>query len=313
MYKSSESVRMNLAEAQMKEPKKTSPKKFKLPMEQKLLVGAVAGVVGTSAIFPLDMVKTRLQAAGQAGATVKYNGVVDCIRQMYAKEGVRGFYRGLAPNLTGVTPEKAIKLAVNEKMRETLEDADGNISVFNQVLAGGTAGFCQVVATNPMEIVKLRVQLQATLPAEQRMGTMEVVRKLGFRGMYRGAPATWARDIPYSMIFFPSYAMVKEYLADPETGETGILKNLSAGACAGALAAGLMTPMDVVKTRFQQQGGKQKYGNLRNCAKVTLQNEGPFAFYKGAIPRMATQGPLFGIALAAFELQKWYMIHYQTQ
>ena len=42
-----------------------------------------------------------------------------------------------------------------------------------------------------------------------------------------------------------------------------------------------------------------------NCAKVTMQNEGPFAFYKGAVPRMATQGPLFGIALAAFELQKW--------
>lgn len=282
-------------------------------MEQKLLVGAVAGVVGTSAIFPLDMVKTRLQAAGQVGSSIKYNGVLDCIRQMYAKEGVRGFYRGLAANLAGVTPEKAIKLAVNEKMREILEEDDGSVTPFNQVLAGGSAGFCQVVATNPMEITKLRVQLQATLPAEERVGAIEVVRRLGLKGLYRGAPATWARDIPYSMIFFPAYATVKDFIADPETGETGILKNLCAGATAGALAAGLMTPMDVVKTRFQQQGGKQKYGNLTNCAKLTFQNEGPFAFYKGAIPRMATQGPLFGIALAAFELQKWYMIHYQTR
>jgi len=296
---------------QQKVPQMKKKNDFKLPMEQKLLVGAVAGVVGTSCIFPLDMVKTRLQAAGQAGATVKYNGVLDCIRQMYAKEGVRGFYRGLAANLTGVTPEKAIKLAVNEKMRETLEDANGEISLPNQVLAGGTAGFCQVVATNPMEIVKLRVQLQATLPAAERRGTIEIVKRLGLKGMYRGAPATWARDIPYSMIFFPAYANVKEWLTDPETGETNIVKNLAAGATAGALAAGLMTPMDVVKTRFQQQGGKQKYGNLVNCAKVTMQNEGPFAFYKGAVPRMATQGPLFGIALAAFELQKWYMVKYQ--
>ena len=46
-------------------------------------------------------------------------------------------------------------------------------------------------------------------------------------------------------------------------------------------------------------------GNLTNCAKTTLKAEGPLAFYKGAIPRMATQGPLFGIALLAFEIQKW--------
>jgi len=293
--------------------KQMTAKNFKLPMSQKLLVGAVAGVVGTSAIFPLDMVKTRLQAAGQVGApiTVKYNGVLDCIRQMHAKEGIRGFYRGLAANLTGVTPEKAIKLAVNEKVREMLEEEDGTVSPLNQVLAGASAGFCQVVATNPMEIVKLRVQLQATLSADQRIGTLEVVKKLGIKGLYRGAPATWARDIPYSMIFFPAYSTVKDMLVD-ENGETGILRNLCAGATAGACAAGIMTPMDVVKTRFQQQGGKQKYGNLVNCAKMTLANEGAFAFYRGAIPRMATQGPLFGIALAAFELQKWYMIQNQT-
>jgi len=285
---------------------------FKLPMEQKLLVGAVAGVVGTSCIYPLDMVKTRLQAGGQSGM-VKYAGPIDCIKQMYAKEGWRGFYRGLDANLLGVTPEKAIKLAVNEKMREVLENPDGTISGFNEVLAGGTAGFCQVVATNPMEIVKLRCQLQANLPEAERVGTLEVVRRLGLKGLYRGAPATWARDIPYSMIFFPTYANAKKWLTDPVTGESSIAKNLAAGTLAGMCAAGLMTPCDVVKTRFQQQGGKQKYGNLTNCAKITFQNEGPLAFYKGAVPRMTTQGPLFGIALAAFELQKWYMIQYQRE
>merc|ERR1719499_628009 len=97
-----------------------------------------------------------------------------------------------------------------------------------------------------------------------------------------------------------------------ERRRAGIVKNLGAGTCAGATAAGLMTPMDVVKTRFQQQGGKQKYGNLTNCATTTFKTEGFFAFYKGAIPRMSTQGPLFGIALAAFELQKWYMMQYRS-
>lgn len=282
-------------------------KKYKLPMEQKLLVGAVAGVVGTSAIFPLDMIKTRLQAA-----TVKTSPLT-IARQIHATEGgIRGFYRGLIPNLTGVTPEKAIKLAVNEWMREFLEDPNGDITLAQEVIAGGTAGFCQVVATNPMEIVKLRMQLQQIQVAKsEQKSAMQVVRDLGLRGLYRGAPATWARDIPYSMIFFPAYSNAQAFLADKD-GNTGIFENLACGTFAGMLSAGLMTPSDVVKTRFQQKGGKDKYGSLPNVARVVLKEEGLFAFYKGAVPRMATQGPLFGIALAAFEIQKQYMISKQS-
>ena len=74
-------------------------------------------VVGTTAIFPVDMVKTRLQATGKGdsglGGTggVRYSGPIDCIRKIVTNEGgPRALYRGLVPNLIGVTPEKAIKL-----------------------------------------------------------------------------------------------------------------------------------------------------------------------------------------------------------
>jgi len=284
-------------------------KKLTIPMSQKLIVGGVAGVVGTSCIFPLDTIKTRLQAAGQPGSKLKYSSPLDCARKVHAEAGIRGFYRGLGANLTGVTPEKAIKIAVNERVREMLEAPDGSIQLYQEVFAGGTAGFLQVVATNPMEIVKLRMQMQATLPAAERKGTMEVVKSLGLRGMYRGTPATWCRDVPYSMVFFPTYSNARAYLAD-ENGECSIVKNLMSGTIAGACSAGLMTPMDVIKTRFQQQGGKELYGTMPNVAIQTWKNEGLLAFYKGAIPRMVTQGPLFGIALAAYELQKWYVIAY---
>jgi len=281
------------------------PGDYKLPLEQKLAVGGVAGVVGTSCIYPLDMVKTRLQASGQGG--ILYKGPGDVIKSILKNEGVGGFYNGLRANLIGVTPEKAIKLAVNDLMREKLTKADGTIAPHHEVLAGATAGFCQVVATNPMEIVKLRMQLQSLLPEAERMSASQIVKNLGISGLYRGTPATWARDIPYSMIFFPTYSNVKKMFTDKETGECSSVKILLSGTAAGCVAAGLMTPMDVVKTRFQQKGGMQKYGNLTNCAKQTMQAEGPLAFYKGAIPRMATQGPLFGIALLAFEIQKWYV------
>jgi len=279
--------------------------KIKLPLYNKLIVGGIAGIVGTTCIFPLDMVKTRLQASGQGGSTA-YKGPVDVVKRMYAGEGIRGFYRGLGANLVGVTPEKAIKLAVNDQCREYFQKPDGSIELKHEIISGATAGFMQVVATNPMEIVKLRMQLQSQLPVEQRTGAIKVVKDLGISGLYRGSAATWARDIPYSMIFFPVYGNAKAALSD-ENGDIGIGANLACGTLAGATAGGLMTPCDVLKTRYQQKGGVAKYGSISNCFRETLRNEGVFAFYKGAIPRMVTQGPLFGIALTAFELQKWYM------
>lgn len=98
---------------------KTKPKK--LPLEVKIPVGAVAGsklgslvlilvlflslVVGTTCMFPFDIVKTRLQAAkGSAGP-------LEVARNILKTEGgFKGFYRGLLPNLVCVGPEKAIKL-----------------------------------------------------------------------------------------------------------------------------------------------------------------------------------------------------------
>jgi solute carrier family 25 aspartate/glutamate transporter 12/13 len=219
---------------------KQKPKKLPLPV--KLGVGAVAGAFGTSCIFPIDTVKTRLQSApsGVNPFTVMKN--------IMKAEGVAGYYNGLAANLIGVIPEKAIKLAANEMFREYLENEDGSISVFNEILAGGGAGICQVVATNPMEITKIRMQMQATLPLAERQSTVQVVQTLGIRGMYQGTAATLTRDVPFSVLFFPSYANLKKAFAD-HRGENSTFSLLAAGGIAGALAAAVVTPTDVVKTR----------------------------------------------------------------
>ena len=74
-----------------------------------------------------------------------------------------------------------------------------------------------------MEITKIRMQMQATLPIEQRMNTLQVVKSLGIRGMYTGTPATLCRDVPFSILFFPAYANVKKALSN-EKGYYYIIK-----------------------------------------------------------------------------------------
>ena len=233
-----------------------------------------------------------------------YRGVAHCFRTIVRTEGMASMYKGLGANLVGVTPEKAIKLAANDFFREQLTRPNGDLPMHFQMLAGALAGFCQVSATNPMEIVKLRMQLQNLKPAAERLSTGEVVRNLGLRGMYKGTVVTWIRDVPYSIIFFPLYATLKEKFSD-EHGHAGIPNILAAGAIAGASAALACTPADVVKTRFQAEGST--YKSIGDTFSQTLKHEGWKAFFKGSGPRMSVTAPLFGIALLAFELQKRFI------
>lgn len=106
----------------------------------------------------------------------------------------------MIPNLIGITPEKAIKLAVNDYTREYLaaqtKVSEDKLAIQYGMLAGATAGFCQVIATNPMEIVKIQMQVagsQKLEHGEQRPTAMGIVRSLGLRGLYRGTPATLLR------------------------------------------------------------------------------------------------------------------------
>ena len=65
--------------------------------------------------------------------------------------------------------------------------------------------------TNPMEIVKIRLQMAAMNEAAARPSALTVVKELGFLGLYKGATACFMRDIPFSMIYFPTYASFRSY------------------------------------------------------------------------------------------------------
>jgi hypothetical protein len=123
-----------------------------IPLHLKLAVGGVAGVVGVSATFPIDIVKTNLQGQTRSSGKAQFRGPIHCFRHILATEGIRGLYRGLPPTLMGVLPEKAIKLAVNEQLREYLQEPNGTLPLTKQVLAGAGAGLAQVIATNPVSV-----------------------------------------------------------------------------------------------------------------------------------------------------------------
>ena len=78
-------------------------------------LGSIAGATGATAVYPIDLVKTRMQnqRTGAYIGELMYRNTFDCFKKVIRHEGVTGLYRGLVPQLMGVAPEKAIKLTVS--------------------------------------------------------------------------------------------------------------------------------------------------------------------------------------------------------
>ena len=111
-------------------------------------LGSIAGAFGAFMVYPIDLVKTRMQnqRSSRVGQ-VLYKNSIDCARKVIKNEGPRGLYSGVLPQLVGVAPEKAIKLTVNDLVRGKFSDETGKIWWPHELLAGGAAGGCQVVST----------------------------------------------------------------------------------------------------------------------------------------------------------------------
>jgi len=288
----------------VEKPEDRSPLVAVLESVYRFTLGSIAGATGATAVYPIDLVKTRMQnqRTGSYIGELMYRNSFDCFKKVLRHEGFSGLYRGLVPQLVGVAPEKAIKLTMNDLVRDKMT-SDGKIPLWGEVLAGAAGGGSQVMFTNPLEIVKIRLQVAGEITGGQRVSAFGVIKELGFFGLYKGSRACFLRDVPFSAIYFPAYAHLKPAFAD-ENGYNSPLSLLTAGAIAGMPAASLVTPADVIKTRLQvkARAGQTTYNGLMDAAKKIYIEEGFSAFWKGAVARMCRSSPQFGVTLVTYEL-----------
>ncbi|XP_054271928.1 mitochondrial glutamate carrier 1-like isoform X2 [Macrosteles quadrilineatus] len=294
------------------------PQKFSLV--PKIVNGGIAGIIGVSCVFPLDLVKTRLQnqTVGPNGERM-YTSMLDCFKKTYRAEGYFGMYRGSAVNILLITPEKAIKLAANDFFRHHLSTGHGKLPLGREMLAGGSAGLCQIIITTPMELLKIQMQDAGRVAAAAKLEgktvpkvsatslALELLRTKGIFGLYRGIGATMLRDVSFSIVYFPLFARLNSLgpRKNDGSGEAVFWCSFLSGCTAGSLAALCVNPFDVVKTRLQAISKVEvgpRYNGIMDAFVKTLKNEGPLAFFKGGACRMIVIAPLFGIAQTVYYL-----------
>jgi len=288
----------------------------------RIINGGVAGIVGVTCVFPIDLVKTRLQnqQIGPNGERA-YKSIIDCGIKTFTKEGFFGMYRGSGVNLLLITPEKAIKLVGNDFFRHHLALPNGSLTKTREMLSGAGAGTCQIIVTTPMELLKIQLQDAGRTSGKQSAEAMTVgangvvrmsasslalqlLRERGVFGLYRGFGATAARDITFSAIYFPLFANLNS-LGKRREGSTKAVFYVSflSGFAAGSFGAFIVTPLDVVKTRLQtitKAQGEKVYSGILSCLIGTFRTEGWQALFKGGFCRVLVMAPLFGIAQTVY-------------
>lgn len=264
-----------------------------------LVAGAVAGMSVDIALFPIDTLKTRLQAPGgflHAG-------------------GFRGIYNGLGAAALGSAPGAAFFFVTYELMKpitlQHLEQLDTLKAPepLSHMLAASIGEVAACLVRVPTEVVKAKMQtakhtptLWATVEAVlrekphgtgglgstgSRMSTNWITPLTG--GLYRGYGITLFREIPFAMIQFPLYEAMKQMWArQQEDSQVGAMVAAACGSFSGAVAGGLTTPLDVLKTRLMLGMDKDgiPYRNVADVFKRTIEQEGRAALWKGIEPRV---------------------------
>ncbi|KAK6580264.1 hypothetical protein PZA11_007286 [Diplocarpon coronariae] len=278
-----------------------------LPFIYQFTAGAVAGVSEILVMYPLDVVKTRIQLqSGTATGENAYTGMVDCFRKIVRNEGFSRLYRGIEAPILMEAPKRATKFAANDAWGKFYRDAFG-IAKMNQslsVLTGATAGATESLVVVPFELVKIRLQDRTS----KYTGMMDVVVKTikteGPLALYNGLESTMWRHVLWNAGYFGCIFQVRELLPKTENKTTQMGFDLLSGATGGTVGTIVNTPMDVVKSRIQNSpripGSVPKYNWAWPAVGTVFKEEGFGALYKGFLPKVLRLGPGGGILLVVF-------------
>ncbi|KAI9814417.1 MAG: hypothetical protein M1827_003273 [Pycnora praestabilis] len=300
-----------------------------LPFIYQFGAGAVAGVSEILTMYPLDVVKTRVQLqSGKGAGTEGYNGMVDCFRKIIKNEGyidpsaqdktdqdgligVKSFsrlYRGITAPILMEAPKRATKFAANDEWGKVYRNYF-NVSKMDQklsILTGATAGATESFVVVPFELVKIRLQDRAS--AGKYNGMIDCVTKIvkaeGPLALYNGLESTLWRHILWNAGYFGCIFQVRELLPTANGKSQQMRNDLLAGATGGTVGTILNTPMDVVKSRIQNSprapGQVPKYNWAWPALGTVMKEEGFGALYKGFLPKVLRLGPGGGILLVVF-------------
>ncbi|PLN78698.1 mitochondrial carrier [Aspergillus taichungensis] len=302
-----------------------------------LIAGAAGGMVTAVLTSPLDVLRTRLQTdyyqTQSAGRSIKtphpqfrqsfYRSSIVHFRETFAilfnihrVEGWRGMFKGLGPSLTGVVPASAVKFYAYGNCKRLYPELLGleKDSTLVHALSAASAGVATGSATNPIWVVKTRLQLDKA-GARRYKSSLDCLKQIiqheGPKGLYRGLTASYLGTIE-TTLHLAMYEKIKGLMAkeiDLEgSKDNQFVQGLALSGASGLsklFACLIAYPHEVIRTRLRQApmaDGRQKYTGILQCARLILKEEGMIALYGGLTAHLLRTVPSAAITIGTYEL-----------
>lgn len=163
------------------------------------LAGVSAGIAQTPVSSPIELAKTRLQL--QSPLQSDSRGPMQCLRNIYKKEGYRGVFKGLNITFLREGPSYGVYFVTYEMLTKT--SSKQPISTPHMLLAGGLAGTASWVISYPIDVIKSRIQAESS---DRYSGALDCLKKSiraeGYSCLYRGLNSTILRAFPTNAATF---------------------------------------------------------------------------------------------------------------
>ncbi|KAI4209828.1 MAG: hypothetical protein LQ351_007297 [Letrouitia transgressa] len=257
--------------------------------------GGLAGMTATTVIQPIDMIKVRLQLAGEGVKTGPKPTPISVTRDIIRQGKIGDLYTGLSAGLLRQAVYTTARLGFFDTFMTLLKtnaESKGNKVGFQErALAGLSAGGLAAMVGNPADLALIRMQSDGLKPAAERAHYRSVVDALTRISKAEGISALWAGAFPtvvramalnFGQLAF--FSETKDQLK-ARTQWSQQTQTLSASAVAGFFASFFSLPFDFVKTRLQKQSrgkdGQLPYKGMWDCFRKVARDEGLLRFYRG--------------------------------
>ncbi len=263
-----------------------------------LLSGGVAGTIASCITNPLEVIKTQLQSSSTSAAAhgelaAAGGHPITIAQRILAADGMKGFWKGLRPTLVGIIPARSIYFFSYEQSKKALGKTilpEG--SVGNALISGFTAGIASNTVTNPIWMVKTRMQLLADQSAGQAVYknygevVSNIMKEEGIGGFYRGLSASYWGCTEGAMQFLMYEKLksrmlvrtnkLREEQGLPPTEKLSKATYFFSAAAAKGLASIITYPHEVARTRMREQArsGVFKYNGMWQTIGLIGKEEG---------------------------------------
>eukprot|EP01084_Bolivina_argentea_P158613 276272_1 len=273
------------------------------------IAGSIAGLCEHTLLYPIDTVKTRMQAVLITSPTTT-KSFLNTFTQILKHEKPTVLFRGWPAVVVAAVPSHGVYFGTYEVTKHKLGVKKEGIHPLKIGLAGACAALAHDAIVTPFDVIKQRMQLRDCKYANICSCAVDTLRNEGYTSFFRSYPTTVLLNIPTFSTNFVVYESSKIALKDTilESEETWF-HHLIAGGIAGGIAGLVSNPLDVIKTAIQTDTsyGYKSIGNT--VRKIVKQNPNkPFkVFFSGATARAMYMIPSAAITWTVYEAMKTYL------